>query len=94
MATKLGYRYVTKAEGVCGGEAIIQDTRIPVWLIFARYRAGQSPEEIRTAHPHLSLSQVHGALAYAFDHTDEILAAIDENRETHWRTAPPSTPST
>ena len=94
MGTDLGYRYVTRASGISGGRAIIADTRIPVWLIFARYRAGQSPEEIQTAHPHLSLPQIHEALAYAFDHTEEIVAAIEANRESHWRKAPDATPST
>lgn len=33
---------------------------------------GMSPDEIVTAHPHLSLADVHAALAYYFDHQQMI----------------------
>ncbi len=39
---------------------------------------GQSPDEIVLALPHLTLAQVHAALAYYFDHRDAIL---DEFRQ-------------
>jgi uncharacterized protein (DUF433 family) len=38
---------------------------------------GSSPEEIHFQHPHLSLSQVHAALAYYYDHQAELDAEIE-----------------
>src|SRR5256885_3467645 len=38
---------------------------------------GWSPEEIHFQHPHLSLAQIHAALAYYYDHK----AALDEQIE-------------
>ena len=41
------YPHIVKVEGVCGGEAIIEGTRIAVWHIVGYYyRAGMSVEEI------------------------------------------------
>jgi uncharacterized protein (DUF433 family) len=76
------YFYVEKRAGVCGGRAVVEGTRIPVWLIFQCYRGGQTPEEIHAAHPHVSLSQIHGAVAYAFDHLAEIENDLKSNRES------------
>jgi hypothetical protein len=35
-----------------------------------------TPEEVLIAHAHLTLPQVHAALAYYFDHRDEVEASI------------------
>jgi len=40
---------------------------------------GMTPDEIVSAHPHLSLSNVHGALAYFYDHAEEIRADWHES---------------
>jgi hypothetical protein len=37
---------------------------------------GWSPEELAYQHPHLTLGQVHAALAYYWDHQEEIEAEI------------------
>jgi uncharacterized protein (DUF433 family) len=37
---------------------------------------GWSPEEIHFQHPHLSLAQIHAALAYYYDHKEEMDAVI------------------
>ncbi len=87
-AVRIKYPYVERRAGVCGGKAVVKGTRIPVWLIFQRYRAGQAPEEIQAAHPHLSLSQIQEALAYAFDHLAEIQNDLQANRENTWRKLP------
>ncbi|HZS45188.1 MAG TPA: DUF433 domain-containing protein [Blastocatellia bacterium] len=39
---------------------------------------GWSPEEMQAEHPHLSLAQIHSALAYYYDHKEEIDRAIAE----------------
>ncbi|MEZ5333655.1 MAG: DUF433 domain-containing protein [Thermoanaerobaculia bacterium] len=38
---------------------------------------GWSPEELAYQHPHLTLGQVHSALAYYWDHRDEIDADLE-----------------
>lgn len=77
MATALrtAYAHVTKDSGVCGGRACIADTRVRVMDIVELQREGRKPEEMLDlfAIP-LTLAQVYSALAYAYDHPDEIEA--------------------
>ena len=43
---------------------------------------GMTPQQIQENYPHLSLAQVHAALAYYYDHKDAIDARIaQENKE-------------
>ena len=50
---------------------IIAGTTIKVVeLILDHIAYGWSPEELRFQHPHLSLGQIHSALAYYWDHQD------------------------
>jgi prevent-host-death family protein len=67
---------IVRRPGVSGGEPIILGTRIPVWEIVERVRAGQSPEDIAEGLPPLTPALVHDALSYYFDHRDEIDRAI------------------
>jgi uncharacterized protein (DUF433 family) len=54
---------------------------------------GWSPEEIHFQHPHLSLAQIHSALAYYYDHQQEIDAEIERRRrETEEMTARDQSP--
>jgi len=85
MAVKVKHPYVEKRQGVCGGRAVVKGTRIPVWLIFKRYRSGESLEEIQEAYRHLSPSQILDAVGYAFDHLEEIVRDIEENAEEYWQ---------
>ncbi len=41
-------------------------------LVMAQRAHGWSPEEIHFQHPYLSLSQIHSALAYYWDHRSEL----------------------
>jgi uncharacterized protein (DUF433 family) len=62
------------------GRAWIDDTRTKVDLVVLdtnEYHLG--PEEIREQHPHLTLGQIHAALAYYHDHKAEIDAQIEED---------------
>jgi len=43
-----------------------------VELILDHIAYGWSPEELRYQHPHLSLGQIHSALAYYWDHQEEL----------------------
>jgi uncharacterized protein (DUF433 family) len=48
-----------------------------VELVMAQKAHGWSPEELHFQHPSLSLGQIHGALAYYWDHQEELDAEID-----------------
>ncbi len=69
--------HIAKTPGVCGGRACIAGHRIRVADIVAWHeRRGYSPDEIVALFPGLALADVHAALAYYFDHRDEIEADL------------------
>ena len=75
-------RYIAVDEGICGGEPRIAGTRIKVRHIMAEYeRQGLSPDRICDLHPGLTLAAVHSAIAYYYEHRDEILEAIRRDEE-------------
>ena len=67
----------------------IGDTTMKVVeLVTAQTAYGWSPEELHFQFPYLSLGQIHSALAYYWDHQDELdtdiarrLAAVDRQRQ-------------
>jgi uncharacterized protein (DUF433 family) len=62
--------------------AYIAGTRVRVQDIYAMAELqGQSPDEIVRSLPHLSLAQVHAALAYYFDHRESILDEVRQDGE-------------
>jgi len=78
---KLDYRNIEKVPGRCGGRAVVAGTRIRVATVLGCYRQGMTVEEILQEYPHLKPADVHDALAYAYEHAEEIeadLAADDE----------------
>ena len=57
--------------------AWIADTQVKVVEIAVDKLAhGSSPEEIHFQYPHLSMAQIHSALAYYYDHQEELDAEI------------------
>ena len=79
--SKLDYRKIEKVPGRCGGRAVVAGTRIRVSTILACYRQGMTVEEILQEYPQLRPADIHDALAYAYEHPEEIeadLAADDE----------------
>ena len=60
------------------GVAWIDDTNVKVTeVVLDRLAYGWSPEEIHFQHPHLSLAQIHSALAYYYDHEGEMDREIE-----------------
>ncbi|MCP4697116.1 MAG: DUF433 domain-containing protein [Gammaproteobacteria bacterium] len=49
------------------GKPVVKGTRITVELILEKLAAGESPEQILTAHPRLSPESIQAALAFAAD---------------------------
>ncbi len=73
---------ITKTPGVCGGKTCIAGHRIRVMDIAIRHEhLGMSADEIVTAYPTITLSDVHAALAYYFDNIEEIREEIRHNDE-------------
>jgi len=59
-----------------GGRPKIAGTGLTVSRIAGWYKLGMSPEEIALEYPHLTLAQVHAALAYYHVNRDEIEADL------------------
>lgn len=80
-ATKPAHAYIVKTPGVRGGKARIEGTRICVMDLVYLHQRGMKPEEMREFHSDrpLSLAEVHSALAYYYDHSEEIEAEIEAN---------------
>jgi uncharacterized protein (DUF433 family) len=63
--------------GYCGGEPHILGHRIKVRHVALWHeRSGMSPAAIVATYPTLTLAEVHAALAYYYDHHEEIQAAM------------------
>lgn len=77
-ATRTSYEHIVlDAHGIPWVEGA--DTKV-VELVGEVKAHGWSPEELTYQHPHLTLGQVHSALAYYWDHRAEIDADL-ERRE-------------
>lgn len=58
--------------------AVITGARMKMAQLVSEAMAyGWSPEELHFQHPHRSMGQVHSALAYYWDHPQEIERQID-----------------
>lgn len=58
---------------------IIAGTRMKVVELVTSVKAyGWSPEELGFQYPHLTMSQIHSALAYYWDHKEEIETEIEQ----------------
>ena len=67
-------QHIEVTPGVCGGRPRIAGHRIRVQDIYVWHeRQGKSPDEIVSEFPQLTLADVYAALAYFWDHRDEIL---------------------
>ncbi len=72
---------IQKTPGVCGGDACIGQTRIPVWVLVNARRLGISESELLEDYPTLRAADLANAWAYAEAYPDEIETAIQENED-------------
>lgn len=79
---KLDYRNIEQDPTRCGGQPVVVGTRIRVVAILSCYRQGMGVEEILQQYPALKPADVHDALAFAYDHLDEIEADVATDDET------------
>ena len=76
--TATGYAHIELKPS--SGTPMIAGTRISVARIALDYtQRGYRPEEIPEHYPGLTLGQVFGALAYYYDHKEEMDRQIDED---------------
>lgn len=50
-------------------------------VVLAKLAYGWSPEEIHFQYPHLSLAQIHSALAYYYENREKLDANIERRRQ-------------
>src|SRR5579859_5977173 len=82
---------ISRTPGVCGGKACIAGRRVRVLdIVVWHEHQGVTPDEIVSHVPTITLADVHAALAYYFDHIEEIQremraerAYVDEFRRSH-----------
>jgi uncharacterized protein (DUF433 family) len=68
--------------GICGGKPRIAGHRIRVQdIVIWHERMGISPDEILLHYPMITLADVYSALAYYYDHRDEIQQQIQAGEE-------------
>lgn len=72
---------IEKTPGVCGGDARIAGTRIPVWGLVNYRRLDATDADILEGFPHLTQADLDRAWAYAEKYPEEIEAAIKRNDE-------------
>ena len=89
--TSTRYEHVVLGDG---GVAVIAGTTVKVVeLVADRLAYGWSPEEMQYQHPHLTLGQIHSALAYYWDHAAELDQDVErrvKQVDEHRRAAGPS----
>lgn len=72
---------VRKDIGVCGGQARIRDTRIPVWLLVELQQQGADDAELLENYPALEQSDLMAVWRYYVENQEEIDLAIREQNE-------------
>ncbi len=80
MGGKTLDEHIEVTPAVSGGRPRIAGHRITVQdIVIWHERLGRSPDEIALEHD-VTLADVHAALAYYFDHREEIDRSIEEDR--------------
>lgn len=68
--------------GICGGKARVAGTRIRVQdIVVWHEHMGRSVGEIASSYPQLTPADVHAALAYYYDHREEIVKQMEEGEK-------------
>ena len=70
---------IERRDGFRGGRPVVAGTSVSVQRIAGWYKLGLSPEEIAENFGHVSLAQVHAALAYYHSNREEIEAYLRDD---------------
>ncbi|MEG4044771.1 DUF433 domain-containing protein [Microcoleus sp. Pol17_C1] len=69
---------ITKTPDVCGGDACIAQTRLPVWLFVSLRRQGSSDAELLQFYPQLNAANLVNVSTCAEANSEEIETALRE----------------
>ena len=72
---------VSKRPDIQGGDACINGTRIPIWVLVNYRRLGVSDAELLRGYPALTAADLEAAWEYAAANSQEIDSAIEENEK-------------
>jgi uncharacterized protein (DUF433 family) len=72
---------IEKTPGVCGGEACVANTRIPVWTLEQARRLGMSDADLLRNYPTLRAEDLVNAWDYVRSHREETDEAMRQNEE-------------
>lgn len=77
------YPHVSEDSEVMSGSPCIAGTRVRVMDLVSAYKAGVPVDELQEyfSSRALTLSEIHAALAYYFDHQEALEAALAEEQE-------------
>jgi len=76
LQEKLKSRTIQRTIGVCGGNARIRNTRIPVWTIISLQQQGADTPELLRNFPSLTTDDLRNTQFYYTTHQEEIDRAI------------------
>jgi uncharacterized protein (DUF433 family) len=82
-ASALAYPHISTDFQVMSGRPCITGTRVRIMDIVGAYKAGVPDEQLQeyfSSRP-LTLSEIHAALAYYYDHQEELETAFAEDEE-------------
>jgi uncharacterized protein (DUF433 family) len=68
--------FIQHTPGVCGGEACVRRTRMPVWTLISLRAQGATDSEILIDYPGLTATDLEAAWAYYQSHREEIEQAL------------------
>ncbi len=70
--------FIEKTPNVCGGDARVANTRIPVWLLVLKRKFGQTDADVLTSYPTLTQDDLDAVWEYYRDNPVEV-------EQTIWR---------
>jgi uncharacterized protein (DUF433 family) len=74
---------ISRSPGLHGGRPCIAGTGVTVRRIAVLHNLGEAPEKIAASFGHLSLAQVHAALAYYYSNKSEIDADLQAEERNY-----------
>ena len=72
---------IEKAANVCGGDACVAGTRVPVWVLEQARRLGASEGDLLADYPSLTAADLAVSWAYVRANRSDIESAIRGNEE-------------
>jgi type III restriction enzyme len=72
---------IQKRPDICGGQARIRQTRIPVWTLVSFRQQGASDEELLRNYPGLNSQDLAAAWSYYSENSAEIESIIAQDND-------------